>query len=80
MQHSMTLCWDCANATGGCSWSDYWEHSPVPGWIAIPTKLKLNNETNGSSYAVISCPEFIRDAQDGGTRRLRKNDKNEDEI
>lgn len=40
------LCWDCANACGGCSWSgiDPVTHKPrfepVPGWKAKPTRTE----------------------------------------
>lgn len=52
-QKSNTLCWECANACGGCSWSESLE--PVKGWEAEPVTIK--------SYAVDSflvkwCPEF----------------------
>ena len=73
-----TLCWDCANATGGSNWSDHWKHSPVKGWNAIKTKLKWNYEANDCSYIVLECPEFIRDSENYGQRR--KIDKNRDEI
>ena len=54
-----TLCWKCENACGDCSWSDHWEHRPVPGWKAVPTQMKLNNYRNGESFIVIECPEFV---------------------
>ena len=54
-----TLCWECENATGGCSWSNHWEHSPVPGWTAVETKIRNNNTGNGSSYIVIDCPPSL---------------------
>lgn len=60
-----TLCWDCRNACGGCSWSQYFV--PVKGWKAVPTYNKVSN-----SYIVTECPEFIRDANGGGVYRLRK--------
>ena len=55
-----TLCWGCQNACGGCSWSDHWEHKPVYGWTAEMVSIKLNGE-QGTTYNVISCPEFIPD-------------------
>lgn len=58
-----TICWNCRKATGRCSWSNYWEHSPVPGWVAEPTKLKINRGVYMDSYCVISCPEFERDGR-----------------
>ena len=73
--HRQTPCWDCAKATGGCSWSDHWEHSPVPGWNAIETRLKWNYEANDCSFIVIECPEFERDASNGGAYRLKNGQK-----
>lgn len=55
-----TICWGCQNACGGCSWSDHWEHKPVDGWTAEIVPIKLNGE-QGTTYNVISCPEFIPD-------------------
>jgi len=52
-----TLCWKCKNACGDCSWSDHWEHSPVPGWNAAPTVMKNDGRVD-VSYIVIECPEF----------------------
>jgi len=60
-----TLCWDCKNACGGCDWSR--ELVPVEGWKAVPTYNKCQ-----ASYSVKECPEFIRDANGGGLRRLQK--------
>ena len=60
-----TLCWNCANATGGCSWAD--ELKPVKGWIATPqTRHRLE------SYTVHQCPEFKRDAYYFGLRKLKE--------
>lgn len=74
-----TLCWDCANATGSCSWSDHFDHKPVDGWEAIETTIKVHNPSCDAdlnrSYVVISCPEFIRDAECGGTVRIGKKQK-----
>lgn len=65
-----TLCWDCANACGGCSWSDHWLHRPVEGWDAIRTDLKAKDGVI-ESYIVVECPEFERDAYQFGQRRMR---------
>lgn len=51
-----SLCWDCANATGGCSWSQSFE--PVEGWKAEREENKLGI---GESYRVEECPLFKRD-------------------
>lgn len=68
-QHS--LCWDCANATGGCSWSQFEDYEPVPGWKAIPTVIHSTLESGRTdSFIVIECPEFKRDALNYGQRRM----------
>jgi len=53
-----TLCWKCANACGDCSWSNHWEHLPVPGWKAVPTEMR-NDFRVAVSYIVTECPEFV---------------------
>ena len=52
-----TLCWECKNACGGCSWSKAFK--PVEGWDADKTTVKCENGTTYGSYHVKSCPEFI---------------------
>lgn len=60
-----TLCWDCARAkTDHCSW--FKGFKPVKGWDATPTDNK-----EFKSYIVHECPEFIRDAYSGGTRKTK---------
>lgn len=56
-----TLCWDCENAVGWCSWSK--DLKPVDGWTAeyVPDK---------DSYYVEACPQFQRDAYGGGAKRV----------
>lgn len=64
-----TLCWECANANCGCSWSQSFK--PVEGWVAIPTYSKVFR-----SYIVIECPEFDRDSTNNGLKRIkRRNEK-----
>lgn len=57
-----TICWDCAKSTGHCVWSC--KFSPINGWIAEETILKIDprriKAIETVSYAVISCPEFVR--------------------
>ena len=71
-QKQHTLCWDCAKATTGeCNWSQAEDYSPVPGWTAIPTVIHSTLESGRTdSYIVIKCPEFKRDAELFGQRRL----------
>ena len=51
-----TLCWSCANACGGCSWSA--ELTPVPGWVAEETYIWAGSV---DSYHVTECPEYKPD-------------------
>ena len=68
-----TLCWDCANACGSCPWSSH-PSRPVAGWTAIPTKIRLRGPNNkygedfDSSFIVLACPLFKRDAVMYGTK------------
>ena len=64
-----TLCWDCANATGGCPWSK--RLRPVKGWKAIHTKKMLYGGIH-DSYIVLECPLFERDAVGSGLRRYKE--------
>ncbi len=56
-----TLCWGCAKALGGCSWSSG-EFRPVEGWMALPT-CQLDITPQGlvmtESYFIYGCPEYI---------------------
>ena len=69
MQSKATLCWRCANACGGCSWSDG-SFTPVPGWNAEPTNVWIDHSPKGEpgrcrrvigSFRVIECPEYVSD-------------------
>lgn len=65
-RHEHTLCWDCANCVGGCSWSS--KGQPVEGWRARPTKIRFSGETT-DSFIVYHCPKFERDAENGGMKK-----------
>lgn len=65
---SHTLCWDCANACCGCTWSQ--SLRPVKGWKAI----QVHNNAF-TSYIVQECPEFKRDAYQGGVKRMKKKEE-----
>lgn len=68
---TQTLCWDCAKACGGCSWSA--NGKPVKGWLAMGRMIRdVHGAYTWQSYMVISCPKFKRDAWSGGQRRLRE--------
>ena len=62
-QDKPTLCWKCAHACGGCSWSD--SFTPVEGWTAKPTVIKANHGRGFmediESYIVKACPLFEND-------------------
>lgn len=69
---TQTLCWDCANACGDCSWSRYTERKAVEGWKALERLVTVDGDLIDASYCVMECPEFIRDAEKGGTIRVRR--------
>ena len=56
--YTATICWDCKNAYGRCSWSQ--KFTPVDGWVAIPTEIKqvARGTKSTSSYIVKSCPLY----------------------
>lgn len=62
------LCWDCKKALGGCPWSDSFK--PVEGWGA--TKVNKSGAKPYDTYSIYSCPEFERDAYDGGQKREKR--------
>lgn len=68
--YTQTLCWDCANACGGCTWSSRLQ--PVRGWQAEETEIIIyrNGYVREGSYRVISCPQFYRDAKNHGQNML----------
>lgn len=59
--YKSTICWECRNAYGRCSWSK--DFTPVDGWSAEPTEIKGvgRNTTTTNSYIVKSCPLFKED-------------------
>jgi len=69
------LCWDCARASGFCSWSMNLE--PVEGWEAKSTHIRHMSRGGcesealiiTNSYKVKKCPLFVRD---GATAEERK--------
>lgn len=58
------LCWNCKNACGGCSWSEYdpvkggVRFEPVPGWVAEPVLIKVEKNKHLESYHITYCPRF----------------------
>lgn len=70
-----TICWECANACGGCSWSRK-KAKPVPGWDAIRHDLYGGIE----SYIVISCPEFAPDEKAKNMERRVKRCKSHHSV
>ena len=55
--HKPTICGDCENSVGYCSWSS--NLKPVRGWKAKPTIIR-NNGVNFSGFCVIKCPYFVK--------------------
>ncbi len=61
-----TLCWQCAKACGGCSWSNK-AHKPVEGWTAERRDLHIQNSSVPvESYVVYDCPEYASDEREHG--------------
>ena len=66
------ICFDCANACGGCSWSEIDpvtkkpRFEPVPGWTAKKVRLKLRTKHYAETYHITACPEFVPDNRNGG--------------
>lgn len=62
-ERSGTLCWECGNAYGGCSWSRTF--TPVEGWDAqyVQRVYKGRDVYVMESYEVHSCPEFVEDGR-----------------
>ena len=60
MDKHSTLCWECTKNAGKCSWSR--NFTPVKGWKAIPTKIKVEKRKKWGelidSFDVYECPEF----------------------
>lgn len=58
------LCWDCANACGGCEWPRSFQ--PVPGWTAAPSRRIQNYGETGfkviDTYRITACPKFTKEA------------------
>lgn len=65
---SAQLCWDCANACGGCRWSS--EFKPVNGWTA--KEVYVGQKDRGAyTYFITECPEFKRDGMYNGLVRYK---------
>lgn len=62
--YKQTLCWDCTNATGACSWSA--NFTPVKGWDA-----ERIVKPEGVTYQVNACPLFDRDPVTAEERKIR---------
>lgn len=60
-----TLCDLCANACGGCEWSEYGNMRPVPGWEALRSDVMSSRNGGRSglleSYIVLDCPKYYPD-------------------
>lgn len=73
-----TLCWKCAKAIGGCSWTRIDEETgkvsftPVKGWTATERVIKDTNSTMRGklSYCVLDCPEYESDGREESKEEL----------
>ena len=57
-EKSQQLCWDCAKATGRCSWSRRLE--PVPGWTATKVERLSHTGEIVEGTQITACPEFVK--------------------
>ena len=69
------LCWKCQRATGNkdlqCPW--FRDFTPVKGWIAEPTNIRIvrmkeydgqpvdERTENIETFAIFDCPMFLKD-------------------
>jgi len=67
-QSDSSICFDCANAVGGCSWSRRDEATgeikfePVPGWTAQEVcRYDDNRKQYTKSWRITACPLFVPD-------------------
>lgn len=51
-----TLCYKCKTPSPICPWK--YNFTPVEGWEAEATKVKVYGDHVSDSYRVISCPLF----------------------
>ena len=61
--HKTQLCWTCARACGGCSWSH--DFTPVKGWTAKKVTMYVDRgdyETHRTeTYRITACPLYKDD-------------------
>lgn len=57
-----TLCWNCSNAYGQCSWSK--DFTPVEGWNAERKDVKVTVQGYVPSYIVFECPLYEGDTDE----------------
>lgn len=65
-------CIDCANAYGGCPWTEIdpetgkSKFEPVPGWTAKPVRRRTGTDRRGpvmmDTYNITECPLFKPDS------------------
>lgn len=62
----ITICWSCANAFGGCSWSKAFK--PVENWTATRKDVKTTKDGYVESYIVHDCPLYEGEKDDKGSK------------
>ena len=67
-EQSNTICWECVNACGDCSWSE--SGIPVKGWEAEESSRQ---SSLGTIYIVKACPMFERSTPEKDRARLLRN-------
>ena len=65
-QYNTQLCWTCARACGGCSWSDG-SFTPVKGWTAKKVTMYVDRgeyeKRRTTSHKIKACPLYVCDAK-----------------
>lgn len=81
-----SLCLDCKNALGGCTWSVWdWENGvplfrPVEGWDAVTVRRAYSTRRRKSTtYHVLRCPQYIQDQERDLSRYKEVDEKIESE-
>lgn len=63
------ICFECANACGGCSWSAVDKNTgkikfePIPGWEAEPSEIRTGwarGRITTKTMHITKCPQFVR--------------------
>ena len=73
------LCWSCAKACGGCSWSAYGVQKPVKYCRYKDYEIEYARKHNGqlcfhkeTRRFIVSCPEYVEDERSRKEREAKE--------